>query len=354
MLRVEVEERSYLSIGQVLDLLKREFPDLTISKIRFLESQGLLDPERTPSGYRKFYGTDVERLRFILREQQEHYLPLKVIRGRLGVESEDDDADPEDERGRDDQGRAGHEQVGGDGSHAGALGQVQLGVDDVGGQAQTGLDEAVAGRTNDAERVGPAAAVAAPARTRGRRTGARPGSEGVALGALAPAASRRSGSASETERLSGPGLVGSGYEREAVDTDEAALGSESMSLTFEELASATGLESREITELERFGLVAGRRMAGTTYYDADCVEIARLAAGFRSFGVEPRHLRMYRTAVEREAGFFEQVVTPMLKQRNPRARRQAVETLRELSRLGHAMRAAVLRQALRDYTGGPP
>ena len=61
---------------------------------------------------------------------------------------------------------------------------------------------------------------------------------------------------------------------------------------------------------------------------------------------------MYRTAVEREAGFFEQVVTPMLKQRNPQSRRQAVETLLELSRLGNAMRAAMLREALRDHIGG--
>ena len=78
-----MEERAYLSIGEVLSLLKEEFPDVTISKIRFLESQGLLDPERTPSGYRKFYETDVERLRWILRQQREHFLPLKVIKGRL-------------------------------------------------------------------------------------------------------------------------------------------------------------------------------------------------------------------------------------------------------------------------------
>ena len=64
-------------------LLHDEFPDVTISKIRFLESQGLIDPERTPSGYRKFYDDDVERLRFILREQKEHFLPLKVIKDRL-------------------------------------------------------------------------------------------------------------------------------------------------------------------------------------------------------------------------------------------------------------------------------
>ena len=79
--------RSYLSIGDVLTLLRQEFPDVTISKIRFLESQGLVDPERTPSGYRKFYEHDVERLRWVLRQQREHFLPLKVIKDRL-----DDDA----------------------------------------------------------------------------------------------------------------------------------------------------------------------------------------------------------------------------------------------------------------------
>src|SRR3954451_8850309 len=75
--------RAYLSIGEVLSLVQQEFPDVTISKIRFLESQGLLDPERTPSGYRKFYTADVERLRWILRQQRENFLPLKVIKGRL-------------------------------------------------------------------------------------------------------------------------------------------------------------------------------------------------------------------------------------------------------------------------------
>ena len=75
--------RNHLSIGEVLSLLREEFPDVTISKIRFLESQGLVDPERTPSGYRKFYDPDVDRLRWILRQQREHFLPLKVIKGRL-------------------------------------------------------------------------------------------------------------------------------------------------------------------------------------------------------------------------------------------------------------------------------
>jgi DNA-binding transcriptional MerR regulator len=72
-----------VSIGDVLDQLRPEFADITISKIRFLESQGLIDPERTASGYRKFSPSDIERLRFILREQREHFLPLKVIKDRL-------------------------------------------------------------------------------------------------------------------------------------------------------------------------------------------------------------------------------------------------------------------------------
>src|SRR5687767_14155865 len=83
-------DRSHLSIGEVLSLLQDEFPDVTISKIRFLESQGLLDPERTPSGYRKFYEADVRRLRWILTEQRDKFLRLKVIKDRLddGIDAE--------------------------------------------------------------------------------------------------------------------------------------------------------------------------------------------------------------------------------------------------------------------------
>ena len=75
--------RNYQSIGEVLVTVKTEFPDITISKIRFLESEGLIEPERTPSGYRKFYDKDLERLRSILKMQRDEYLPLKVIKERL-------------------------------------------------------------------------------------------------------------------------------------------------------------------------------------------------------------------------------------------------------------------------------
>ena len=86
-------QRPYYGIGDVLSLLKEDFPDITISKIRFLESQGLFEPERTPSGFRKFYDEDIEKLSWILRQQREHFLPLRVIKERLksGQLNNDDD-----------------------------------------------------------------------------------------------------------------------------------------------------------------------------------------------------------------------------------------------------------------------
>src|SRR5437762_12030509 len=82
----------HLSIGEVLNQLRDEFPDVTISKIRFLESQGLIEPERTPSGYRKFYDNDLARLRWILHQQKQHFLPLKVIKERLDELAPGDEA----------------------------------------------------------------------------------------------------------------------------------------------------------------------------------------------------------------------------------------------------------------------
>lgn len=354
-----MSDRTYLSIGQVLDLLKREFPDLTISKIRFLESQGLLDPERTPSGYRKFYEPDIERLRFILRAQQEHYLPLKVIKGRLGSDGEGgpDEAGEGERRvsvaagydvvgeapgGEEPGARPGAaatppESAGGPARPAGGRPSVERTAGQPAREQRNGGPGSPSERHPSAERPGVRTAPAAP------EFGSRRG--------IAPTATARSAApgGSRLEVVGGreapPGGRGGAASHPPVEADE------SVSLTLEELADAAGLSVADVTELERFGLLSGRRLAGTTYYDGDCLEISRVAAAFRDFGVEARHLRMYRTAVEREAGFFEQVVTPMLKQRNPQARRQAVETMLELSRLGQLLRAAVLRQALRDYTG---
>jgi DNA-binding transcriptional MerR regulator len=78
-----VPVRAYLSIGEVLSKLRIDFSDITISKIRFLESEGLIEPQRTPSGYRKFTNSDLERLRFVLLAQRDQYLPLRVIKENL-------------------------------------------------------------------------------------------------------------------------------------------------------------------------------------------------------------------------------------------------------------------------------
>lgn len=71
------------SIGEVINLLKADFPEISVSKVRFLENQGLISPARTDSGYRQFDEADIERLRFILQQQRDHFLPLKVIKSKL-------------------------------------------------------------------------------------------------------------------------------------------------------------------------------------------------------------------------------------------------------------------------------
>ena len=278
-------ERAYLSIGEVLARLRPECTDLTISKIRFLESQGLLDPERTPSGYRKFYEPDVERLRWILRQQREQYLPLKVIKGRLGGDE--------------------HEEGG------------TVAVADA---SETPAEPAGSRRSAAASASAAAAAAAAAP------------SPSPAMSPSRPAAAIPSPVADMVNPL------------QVVHTG--------VSMTLEELSTACGLTNDELAELQRYGLVVGRAVGGTTYFDEESLIVANLAAGFMRFGVEARHLRMYKTAAEREAGFFEQLVMPMLKQRNPRARRQAVDTLVELGKLGQGLRAAMLRMALKDHTGG--
>ena len=78
-----VPARAYLSIGEVLNRLRGDFSDITISKIRFLEAEGLIEPQRTPSGYRKFTTADLDRLRYVLLAQRDQYLPLKVIKDNL-------------------------------------------------------------------------------------------------------------------------------------------------------------------------------------------------------------------------------------------------------------------------------
>jgi DNA-binding transcriptional MerR regulator len=288
-----VVDRAHLSIGEVLSLLQEEFPDITISKIRFLESQGLLDPERTPSGYRKFYESDIERLRWILVQQRENFLPLRVIKDRL-------------------------------------RGEVGAPAPDVVPERSVAVAEAV---------PEPAPSSALEQR--------RP------VPSMAPPPSRHAADLPAGPAPAPAPAVAPAPEPVATDRHHPLdVGPSAMSLTREELASACGLHDRVLTELERYGLISGRPMGRDTLYDEDALVVARLAAGFMRFGVEARHLRMYKVSAEREASFFEQVVLPLVKQRNPDARRQAVTNLGELTDLGESLRAAMLRQALKTYTGG--
>jgi DNA-binding transcriptional MerR regulator len=271
------------SIGEVLDLLKDEFPDITISKIRFLEGQGLLDIERTPSGYRKFHDDDVARLRWILSQQREHFLPLRVIRERLA--------------------RSGGEVP----APAEPAPAVDL-TDPADAPRPVPEPAAVGARSEPAPAPPPAPARAAPPPT-------------PAGPAAAPPTADRGNGTAEVRR------------------------------TAEELAAAAGIGMDLLAELERFGLVTGKRVAGAVEYDADALEVARAAGGFAGHGIEARHLRAYLTAASREAGLYEQLVLPLARQRTPAARRAAAARLDELVGLGASLRTALLRSALREHFG---
>jgi DNA-binding transcriptional MerR regulator len=229
-----VATRNYLSIGEILVTLKTEYPDITISKIRFLEGEGLIDPERTPSGYRKFYDKDIARLRTILRMQRDEYLPLKVIKERLEQKDEE------------------------------------------------------------------------------------------------------------------PTGKGKSAEAEPAD-DELVTPPTGLHMSVEELSAATGVDRNRIRELESFGILCSHGLNGEQYFDGDDFVVLSIAKDFFKYGIEPRHLTMYRHFAEREATFFESIVMPMLRQRNPDARRAATENLTDLALLSRKLKQALLRSNLRQY-----
>jgi DNA-binding transcriptional MerR regulator len=299
-------ERSYMSIREVLDLLKEEFPDVTISKIRFLESRGLIHPERTPSGYRKFFDVDVERLAWILRQQREHFLPLKVIKGRL-------------------------EQLNGDGPghHAPSLFESQ----------ENGFEdefEEFSPNGDSRQRHPSASPVLASA--------PEPDPEPEELVAVAP-------ELEPTVVAVEPAPVV--VERVAVAarvtrTPEVSDGTFSRA----ELAAQPQADVALICELEEYGLIAPREIAGEECFDSAACQLVGLAARFRGYGIEARHLKSLKHAAAREAGLFSQVVTPLLLQRNPLAREKAEENLADLVSLGAALREVLVNGELRGYTGG--
>ncbi|MDQ1712776.1 MAG: hypothetical protein QOE45_2226 [Frankiaceae bacterium] len=234
--------KAFLSIGEVLAQLRGDFPDVTISKIRFLETEGLIEPERTSSGYRKFTRDDVGRLRYVLSAQRDRYLPLRVIKAHL--EALDRGLEPAE----------------------GADGSPQV------PRALTAVDG-----------------------------------------------------------LPGP-------EAFVMDVSDVRL-------TRDELATAAGLTLEQLEQLEQYGLVAPR--PGGSYYDGDALIVAKTVAEMSRFGIESRHLRPFRSAADREIGLFEQVVAPLVRQRNPEARARADETVRELAALSIRLHSALVRAGLK-------
>jgi DNA-binding transcriptional MerR regulator len=321
-------DRSHLSIGEVLSLLQGEFPDVTISKIRFLESQGLLDPERTPSGYRKFYEADIDRLRWILRQQKDHYLPLKVIKDRL------DDAVPP-------AGAVTSRSANNGVTVAAAQGESGS-VADRSGATAVALDERPGSAAPAGDSLAPATLMAPPATP----TSPVPDSS-------IPQRDQRPVTAPPDRTLTPTAAAEptAGANRGSRPAGSASTPPGSVSLTAEELAQHSGLAMRDLRDLERYGLLESFAVGDSAYYDADALIIAQTAAGFLQHGIEARHMRSYKVAVDREAGLFEQIVLPLLKQRNPEARQRARETIAELIRLGQQMRGVLLSRELRDVAG---
>lgn len=193
-----------MTIGSVLTSLKDDFPDISVSKIRFLEAEGLVTPARTDSGYRTFSAEDVERLRYVLTAQRDRFWPLKVIRDSL---------------------------------------------------------------------------------------------DALERGLTAP-------TAGSSERPRPPEPVPDGD----IPGTTALTEVPTLRLTGQELASATGLDESIVEALVTFGLL---RPDGSAHFDDAALAVAHAAAGLAAYGIEPRHLRPFRSAADREIGLVQQVVSPL-------------------------------------------
>jgi DNA-binding transcriptional MerR regulator len=284
-----------MSIGEVLGILKPEFPDITVSKIRFLEGAGLVQPDRSASGYRKFSEDDVARLRFVLRAQRDQYLPLRVIRQRLSD------------------------------------------LDKVGGlDPAAGRGEAAAAAAGGGD-PGPAGAGAGPAAAAGVAGAEGPGAEPTG------AAAARAGAGATGDGGTGAGAPPAGR---GVAGAFGAAPSDAQ-FTRDELCRAAGASVDQLLELESFGLVSARGSGERgAWYGGDDLVLLRLARELADYGLEARHLRMYKLFAEREAALFEQVVAPLVRQRNPEARARARDTIDALAQLGGRMRDLALRSAV--------
>lgn len=230
-----------LTIGQVLEQLRQEFDEISIPKIRFLEDKGLIKPERTPAGYRKFSAEDVDRLRYILRMQRDHYLPLKVI-----------------------------------GEHLEAIDR---------------------------------------------------GLEPPPIESVVPTV--------PTLALGANGLPDPAVFRTRSD----------VRLSRRELIKIAEIDEDLLGQLEQYGLITPR--PGTAHYDPDALVVATTARELAEFGLEPRHLRAFKTAADREVGLVDQVVAPLRNGRDAAARGRADDATSQIAALSVRLHATLVKTGLR-------
>ncbi|MCV7259040.1 transcriptional regulator FtsR [Mycobacterium shimoidei] len=232
-----------MSIGAVLEALRPEFPDVTISKIRFLEAEGLVTPQRSASGYRRFTAYDCARLRFILTAQRDHYLPLKVIKAQL-------DALPDGEL-------------------------------------------------------------------------------------------PQSGSPYGVPRLVsvvGNGAIGTG-------SDPAAVAPTAVRLSREDLLERAGVENELLTALLKAGVIT---TGPGGFFDEHAVVILQCARALSEYGVEPRHLRAFRSAADRQSDLIAQIAGPLVKAGKAGARDRADDLAREVAALAITLHTSLIKSAVRD------
>jgi DNA-binding transcriptional MerR regulator len=235
----ETPALSGMSIGAVLDLLRPDFPDVSISKIRFLEAEGLVTPQRAASGYRRFTAYDCARLRFILTAQRDQYLPLKVIKAQL-------DAQPDGE-------------LPATGSPYGVPRLVPVG------------DDATAG---------PAAVAATRVR-----------------------------------------------------------------LSREDLLARSGVDDGLLTALLKAGVIT---TGPGGFFDEHAVVILQCARALADYGVEPRHLRAFRSAADRQSDLIAQIAGPLGKAGKTGARDRADDLAREVAALAITLHTSLIKSAVRD------
>jgi DNA-binding transcriptional MerR regulator len=230
-----------MSIGAVLDLLRPDFPDVTISKIRFLEAEGLVTPQRAASGYRRFTAYDCARLRFILTAQRDQYLPLKVIKAQLDAQSD---------------------------------GELPF-----------------AGSPYGVPRL-------------------------VTVGDDAPA-----------------------------EADSVAVAPSRVRLSREDLVERSGVDDDLLTALLKAGVIT---TGPGGFFDEHAVLILQCAHALADYGVEPRHLRAFRSAADRQSDLIAQIAGPLVNTGKTGARDRADDLAREVAALAITLHTSLIKSAVRD------